>query len=158
MVVCTRDRIIAEDRAKPWERPDIARQRPEAWFANNAYEKQHKGVGSWYNLNDDGNSGEWPRLHYEILDKDDTKLGDDINNDQDQPTGISFEKMSKWFATQFGPEQENILNDYLQDPDLKEKFERDPEAVKDFMALRPFWWVIHLLVHSGYRSRPPKWK
>ena len=25
-------------------------------------------------------------------------------------------------------------------------------------ALRPKWWVIHLITPSGYKSRPPKWK
>ncbi len=63
-------------------------------------------------------SGEWPHQHHEILDKADPKPGDDINNDRVQPVELSFEKMARWFAIQFGSERENILNENLKDLDL----------------------------------------
>ena len=65
-----RDSIIKEQRAEPWEHHVFKTEKPESWIAHDAYEKHHKGSGSWYNLNDDGNSGNWPQLLPEILDRE----------------------------------------------------------------------------------------
>lgn len=69
-----RDSIIKEQRAEPWEHHVFKKEKPESWIAHDAYEKQHKGSGSWYNLNDDGNSGNWPQLLPEILDREGNQI------------------------------------------------------------------------------------
>ena len=71
------------------------------------------------------------------------------NNDWDKPEFLNWEYFAEEFKRVLKPAGNLIV------------FQGWSHVINtslELKALRPKWWVIHLITPSGYKSRPPKWK